>query len=64
VGGPPGNGAAPSNGSGPRRIDGPEAQPVDLLSTAGSPVAKRIIPIAAAVLLVLLALRRRSHRRD
>jgi carbon monoxide dehydrogenase subunit G len=53
-----------SNGAGSvRRIDAPEAQPVDLLSTAGSPVAKRAVPLLAAFLLILLALRRRSRRR-
>ena len=38
-----------------RRIDAPEAKPVDLLSTAGSPVAKRLVPlIGGLVVLVVL----------
>src|SRR5262245_58612286 len=31
--------------SGPRRIDSPEAQPVDLVDSAGAAVAKRLIPV-------------------
>jgi carbon monoxide dehydrogenase subunit G len=40
---------APSATPGARRVDHPEAQPVDLISTAGSPVAKRVGPILALV---------------
>lgn len=45
---------------GPRTIDAPEAQPVDLLRTAGAPVLKRLIPalivlvVVVVVVLVLL----------
>ncbi len=49
--------------SGPRRVDSPEAQPVDLLQAAGAPVAKRLLPVAGGLLLVLLLvlwLRRRG----
>lgn len=46
--------------SGPRRIEMPEPEPVDLLDTAGAPVAKRLAPVAL-VLLVLLLLRRRRR---
>lgn len=59
------NGAAGPRGaavaSGIRRIDAPEAKPVDLLSTAGSPVAKRLLPLigGAVVLIVLWRLLRR-----
>ena len=51
--------------SGPRRIDSPEAEPVDLLDSAGSAVAKRVVPIVLAVvaLLTLRSLRKRSKRR-
>ena len=47
-----------------RRIDSPEAAPVDLLDTAGSPVLKRAAPllVAIAVVLVVLGLRRRRRR--
>ena len=50
--------AAPAEPSGPRRIEMPEAQPVDLLDTAGAPMLKRAAPILA-VLIVLFLLRRR-----
>jgi uncharacterized protein len=55
---------------GVRKIDAPEAQPVDLLDTAGNAVAKRVVPIVIALvaLLTLRALRKRrkrkKHRRD
>lgn len=45
--------------SGPRKIDSPEAKPVDLLDTAGAPVAKRIGPIIGVLVVVLWLLRRR-----
>jgi uncharacterized protein len=32
-----------------RTIDGPEAEPIDLLGSAGTPVAKRVAPIVALV---------------
>jgi carbon monoxide dehydrogenase subunit G len=47
--------------SGPRTIDSRPAQPVDLLQTAGAPVAKRLLPLAAVLFLVLLFLRRRRR---
>lgn len=50
-----------SNGSTVRTIDAPEPEAVDLLDTAGAPVAKRLLPVVA-VLLVLLLLRRRRRR--
>ncbi len=45
--------ATPS--AGPRRIEQPEAQPVDLFEMAGDSIAKRLVPIgvAAVVLFVL-----------
>jgi carbon monoxide dehydrogenase subunit G len=52
---------APS--SGPRRIDSPEAKPVDLIDTAGLPVAKRIGPIIGLVVVLLWLMRRRRKRR-
>jgi carbon monoxide dehydrogenase subunit G len=45
-----------------RRIDGPDAVPVDLLGTAGSPVAKRVGPVLAAVA-ILWVLRKLISRR-
>jgi len=46
-----------------RRIDSPEAKPVDLVSTAGCPVAKRIVPVAAGVALLWL-IRLQFKRRE
>jgi hypothetical protein len=40
--------------SGIRTINGPEAAPVDLLSTAGSPVAKRLVPAVGAIVVLFL----------
>ena len=47
-----------------RKIDSPEAKPVDLLETAGSPVARRVGPVlvAIAVLWVLKKLLTRNRR--
>ena len=52
-----GNGSEPQADSGPRQIDAPEAEAVDLLEAAGSPVLKRVAPIIGLVV-VLLILRR------
>ena len=54
-----------TNTAGPRRIDSPEAEPVDLLDSAGSAVAKRVVPVVIAVvaLLTLRSLRRRRKRK-
>ena len=55
---------ASTNGSpGPRRIEAPEVAPVDLLATAGSPVAKRALPAAAIVGVLVVFLWRRARRR-
>ena len=50
---------------GPRTINSPEAQPVDLLDTAGNAVAKRVVPIVIALvaLLTLRSLRKRRKRK-
>jgi carbon monoxide dehydrogenase subunit G len=37
-----------------RRIDAPEPQPVNLLDTAGAPVAKRAVPAVGLLLLLLI----------
>ena len=37
-----------------RTIEAPEAQPVDLLRTAGAPVLKRVVPVTAAVIVVVV----------
>ncbi len=48
-----------------RRIESPEAEPVDLLSTAGAPVAKRVVTVAAVItaLALVFGLGRRRRRR-
>jgi uncharacterized protein len=65
AGGP--NGSSPDAVDRPtaRRIDHPEAAHVDLLEVAGGSVAKRAVPLlaAVAVLLALLGWRRRRGRR-
>jgi carbon monoxide dehydrogenase subunit G len=43
-----------------RRIDGPAAEPIDLMDVSGSSILKRAAPVVIALLLVLLLLRRRS----
>ena len=45
------------------RIDAPEAAPVDLLDTAGAPLAKRLVPAFVVALLAFVLLRRRRKRR-
>jgi uncharacterized protein len=51
-------GAGEDAPAGPRRIESPEARPVDLLRTAGAPVAKRLVPglIVLVVVIVVLVL--------
>ncbi|MDZ7678478.1 MAG: SRPBCC family protein [Acidimicrobiales bacterium] len=39
---------------GVRRIDQARAEPVDLMSTAGAPVAKRVVPAVAALVILLI----------
>jgi uncharacterized protein len=49
--------AAPATSAaseGPRTIDAPEAEPVDLLRTAGAPVLKRLIPALIVVVVVVV----------
>jgi len=46
-----------------RTIDSEPVAPIDLLDTAGAPLAKRLLPVIGGLLLVVLAwrvLRRRS----
>jgi carbon monoxide dehydrogenase subunit G len=52
--------------SGPRRIDGPEAEPVDLLALGGPSTVRRLGPpigLGVLVLVLLFAWRRRRRRR-
>jgi carbon monoxide dehydrogenase subunit G len=53
------NGEAAAAADAPRRVDHEEAAPIDLIGTAGAPVAKRAIPLVLAIVLLLFFLRRR-----
>ena len=59
------NGSAPAVAPTIRKINQPEAEPVDLIDTAGGSIAKRAAPVAAvfAILFVVLRRRRRSPAR-
>ena len=46
-----------------RKIDSAEAKPIDLLSTTGAPMAKRVGPVVGVLVVVLWLLRRRKKRR-
>ena len=46
-----------------RKIDHQASTPVDLLDSAGAPVAKRLAPVAAIVFLLILLGKRRSKKR-
>ncbi len=46
-----------------RTVDHAEPTPVDLIESAGAPVAKRLAPLAAILFLLILLGRRRSHKR-
>jgi hypothetical protein len=54
---------AATGSSGARRIDHPEAQPVDLIGAAGTPVAKRVGPVLAAVAIFWLLKKLLGRRR-
>lgn len=43
-----------------RKIDGPAAEPIDMAGLAGPALIKRLGPVVAAVLLILLVLRRKK----
>jgi uncharacterized protein len=47
--------------SGPRRIDQREAEPIDLIDTAGASIVKRLAPVAIIVLVLVVLLRRRRR---
>lgn len=46
-----------------RKIESREAEPIDLLGSAGAPVAKRVGPIVGVLVVVLWLMRRRRKRR-
>lgn len=43
-----------------RKVDGPEAEPIDLIDTAGGAMLKRLLPLGIVAVLLLLILRRRG----
>ena len=43
-----------------RKINGPAADPIDLMDVSGSSILKRVAPAVAALLIILFFLRRRS----
>jgi carbon monoxide dehydrogenase subunit G len=64
----PGDGSQVASApTGPRRVEHPEPEPVDLVRVGAGPVARRLWPLAAAVLaawLVRRLVRRRRRRRS
>ena len=55
---------APNKDSGVRQIDQPDAEPVDLIGTAGAPVAKRVAPAVVALVILFIIWRWLSGRDD
>ena len=55
----------PTNGEAApvRRIESAPAAPVDLMGTAGAPVAKRVAPVVALLFVTMWLVRRRRRRR-
>jgi hypothetical protein len=47
-----------------RRIDHPEPEPVDLIGTAGSPVARRVGPVLAAIAILWVLKKLLTRNRD
>ncbi len=56
---PTADSSAEQASSGPRKIDMPEPEAVDLLEAAGTPVLKRLAPVIAILVLILIIRRRR-----
>jgi hypothetical protein len=64
--GPGDNGSSAAGEGRPesRKLDpGPEPEPIDLLGTAGTPVAQRVLPPLLGAVLVLLVIRWLLRRR-
>jgi uncharacterized protein len=56
--------AEPATEGGVRKIDGPAAEPIDLLDAAGGSVTKRLIPVGIGLVVLLLLWRILRHRGD
>jgi carbon monoxide dehydrogenase subunit G len=54
--------SAPADADAPRKVVQPETEPIDLIGTAGAPLAKRIVPIVVVVVVVAVLLVRRRKR--
>ena len=59
----PGPGVDGDGSTGVRRVDGPEATPVNLVETAGAPLAKRVVPAVIGLLVVVFLVLRLRRRR-
>ena len=56
--------AAPADKPVVRKIDSPEAKPVDLIETAGTPVAKRVGPVLVAIAVLWILKKLLTRKRD
>jgi uncharacterized protein len=56
--------AAEAADAGVRTIDGPAAEPIDLLDAAGGSVTKRVVPVAIGVLVLFVLWRLLRGRGD
>jgi uncharacterized protein len=54
--------APASEASAVRKVDHAEAAPIDLIDTAGAPLAKRIIPVVVVGVIAVLVIRRIRHK--
>ncbi len=54
---------AAATAAGPRRVEGPEAEPVDLLAAAGAPVGRRLVPVVVGAVVAFLLFRWLRGRR-
>jgi carbon monoxide dehydrogenase subunit G len=55
-------GATGATSAGPRKVESRPAEPIDLIETAGAPMLKRLLPVLAGLVILVLVLRR--WRRD
>jgi carbon monoxide dehydrogenase subunit G len=55
-------GATSGTSAGPRKVESRPAEPIDLIETAGAPMLKRLLPVIAGLVILVLVLRR--WRRD
>jgi carbon monoxide dehydrogenase subunit G len=54
--------AAPGEADAPRKVVQPDCEPIDLIGTAGAPLAKRIVPVVVVVAVIVVLLVRRRKR--